>query len=104
MCSRMARSRPRFGSRTATGTYPSRSPAACEAALILRTASRDLVRIAIGPRRKQRHQHDLEIKHHRPMIDVVKIVLDPPHHLVDGGGFPAQTVHLRPAGDAGLDV
>src|SRR3954468_11715657 len=51
-------------------------------------------------RRGDRHQEDLEVEREGPVLDVVVVPLDP----VAQGGLPAEPVHLRPSGDAGLDA
>src|SRR5262245_15919538 len=49
---------------------------------------------------QERQPHDLEVELHRPVFDVIQVVLDA---LLDGGVAPP-AVDLRPAGDAGLDL
>src|SRR5215203_1518329 len=49
--------------------------------------------------RDERQQQNLEIEPERPVLDVVVVPLDP----VREGCLAAQAVHLRPAGDTGLD-
>src|SRR5688572_12556986 len=44
--------------------------------------------------------HDLDVERHRPVLDVVEVVLDA---LLERG-VAAPAVHLRPAGDAGLHL
>src|SRR6267142_1782776 len=44
--------------------------------------------------------HDLQIEPHRPVLDVIQVVLDP---LFDRR-VAAPAVHLRPAGDARLHL
>src|SRR5688572_3057764 len=49
---------------------------------------------------EERQPHDLEIEAHGPVFDVIEVVLDP---FLDRGVAPP-AVHLRPAGDARLDL
>jgi hypothetical protein len=49
---------------------------------------------------KDRKENDLEIKPHRPVLDVLKVVLNPAFHFVQSVGFSAAAVDLRPACDA----
>src|SRR5690606_30248671 len=59
------------------------------------------------PRVEQRyggHRQDVQVEHHRPVLDVVEVVLDPALDLLRCVGFPAPAVDLRPAGDARLDL
>src|SRR5690606_15258885 len=51
-----------------------------------------------------RHDQDVEVEQYRPVLDIIEVVVDPLHDLVDGVGLAAPAVDLRPAGDAGLDA
>lgn len=51
---------------------------------------------------KDREENDLEIQPERPVLDVLKIVLNSALHLIQGVGFAAAAVDLSPAGDAGF--
>src|SRR5437762_1458899 len=62
--------------------------------------TRFLVGMLVEEPAQQRQPHDLQIEPHRPVLDVVEVVLDP---LLDRG-VAAPAVHLRPAGDAGLHL
>ncbi len=48
---------------------------------------------------QHRAQCNFQIEPYRPMLDVIQIVFDAPIQV----GVSAPTVHLSPAGDAGLD-
>src|SRR5262245_44788271 len=52
--------------------------------------------------RAERLEDDVEVEPHRPVVDVVEIVLDALADLVDRVGLATPAVDLRPAGDAGL--
>jgi hypothetical protein len=39
-----------------------------------------------------------------PIVNVPKVVLNPLFHQVDFCCFSTEAIHLRPPGDAGLDV
>src|SRR5256885_8070771 len=56
------------------------------------------------PPGKHRPQQYPQVEPHRPVVDVVEVVLDARAHLVVGVGLAAEAVHLRPAGDAGQHV
>src|ERR1700733_2192377 len=60
--------------------------------------------VGMSLRRKDRHRHDLDVESQGPIVDVIKIMLDPAAHFFVGGDFTAQAANLRPAGDARLDV
>src|SRR3954453_8700870 len=47
---------------------------------------------------------DFDVEGEAPVADVPEIVLHPPPHQIDFGRLTAKAVHLRPAGNAGLDV
>src|SRR5678810_591738 len=47
---------------------------------------------------------DAQIETDRPVAQVLEVVLDPGAHLLDRVGLAAVSVHLGPAGDAGLDL
>src|SRR5215218_3826746 len=68
------------------------------------TASGDLRATSLGvvasEQRRDRHQDDLQVEPERPVLDVVVVPLDP----VVERGLPAQPLHLRPAGQTGLDA
>ena len=66
------------------------------AELMLTTSSRH----ACGRTLDEREPHDLQIEAHRPVLDVVQVVLDA---LLERR-VAAPAVHLRPAGDAGLHL
>src|SRR3954470_24469993 len=58
-----------------------------------------------GPgERERRHRQDVEVEQHRPVLDVVKVMLDARLNLLLAVGLAAPAVDLRPAGDAGLDA
>ena len=61
---------------------------------------------AFSPReqRERRLEQDVEVEQHRPVVDVVEVVLDALLDLLGGVGLAAPAVDLRPAGDAGLDL
>src|SRR5262245_44561993 len=62
------------------------------------------VSVAVGENQANRTQNDLEVKPQRPVPQVIQIVRNPATHLLQGVGFPAETIHLGPAGDAGPDL
>ena len=49
---------------------------------------------------ERRHKQDLDIKQHRPVFDIIEIVV----HTGADGCISAQTVDLRPAGKPGTRV
>src|SRR4051812_991653 len=60
--------------------------------------TRFLVGMLVEEPAQQRQPHDFQVEPHRPVLDVIQVVLDP---LLDRG-VAAPAVHLRPAGDARL--
>ena len=60
--------------------------------------------LVLGHQRERRLEQDVEVEQHRPVLDVVEIVLDAALDLVLGVGLAAPAIDLRPAGDAGLDL
>src|ERR1051325_2873008 len=70
---------------------------------IAQPAMQSSVRV-LGPEQRDRGPHqDVEVEQHRPVLDVVEVVLDAVLHLLGAGELAAPAVDLRPAGDAGLD-
>src|SRR3954451_19938227 len=45
---------------------------------------------------------DPQIEPYGPFLDISKVMLDPALHLIERLGLAAETVHLRPSGDARL--
>src|SRR5436309_1805451 len=58
------------------------------------------VRARVAEHAGEGQQDDLDVERYRPVPDVVEVVLD----AAVERRVAAQSVHLRPAGDAGLDV
>src|SRR5262249_37118943 len=59
-----------------------------------------LVGILVEEPAEQRQPHDFQVEAHRPVLDVIQVVLDA---LLDRG-VAAPAVDLRPAGDPGLHL
>src|SRR6185312_7092358 len=60
--------------------------------------------IAPGHQRQRRLEQDVQIEQHRPVLDIVEIELDALLDFLFAIDLAAPAVHLRPAGDAGLDA
>jgi hypothetical protein len=60
------------------------------------------VRICLS--RADCHEYDLYIQYERPVVDVVKVMLEASFHFFDRIRLPAIAVDLGPASDAGLDI
>src|SRR5688572_33381565 len=66
-----------------------------------RSCSRDTLHGArVAEHTNEREEQDLQIEAHRPVLDVIEVVLDP---ALERGVAP-EAVHLRPSGDPGLHV
>src|SRR5688500_10748768 len=62
----------------------------------IRTRNRSSVRVPLEEPLQNGEPHDLHVERHRPVLDVVEVVLDP---LLDRGVAPP-AIDLRPAGQA----
>src|ERR1044072_250656 len=65
-----------------------------------RLAAARLLDVVAPEQRRDRHQDDLHVEQQRPVLDVVVVPLD----AVLERRLAAQALHLRPAGEAGLDA
>src|SRR5215207_8815748 len=66
----------------------------------LRATSHPLLDVVAPQQSRDRHQDDLQVEPQRPVLDVVVVPLD----AVVERRLPAQSLHLRPPGQAGLDA
>src|SRR4051812_40018990 len=81
-----------------------RSRISCRGLVFGAVATGRIVRSAMSirlraPQSEQRHQDDIEIETHRPVLDVVEIVLDAHVHLPELVRLAAPAADLRPSGD-----
>src|SRR5882672_10260863 len=76
------------------------SAAAALGAPAPRAGRRRSVRMFMKEASQEREPHDLQVEPHRPVLDVVQVVLDP----LFNRRVPAPAVDLRPARDAGLHL
>src|SRR5690606_5124002 len=60
--------------------------------------------LILGDQRHRRHNEDVEIQKDRPVLDIIEVVIDPLHDLVDRVSLPAPAIDLGPAGNARLDA
>src|SRR5690242_5842170 len=68
------------------------------------TALTHSICVPVSPSRECSPDQDLQIQPRRPVVDVVEVILDPLLHLLVRLSLAPETVDLRPAGDAGLDI
>jgi hypothetical protein len=63
-----------------------------------------LISIPIHLSGKQGHDHDFQIEKKRPVVDIVKIILNTASHLLESIRVSTVSIGLRPTRDTGLDV
>src|SRR5258706_150375 len=88
---------------TAMPIAPARHSARSAGVASTRGSTR-LVCIAPAEDDEYRPPDDFQVEREGPVAQVVEVVLDAPLHLVHAVGLAAETVHLRPPGDAGTDL
>src|SRR5258706_9071902 len=88
---------------TAMPIAPARHSARSAGVASTRGSTR-LVCIAPAEDDEYRPPDDFQVEREGPVAQVVEVVLDAPLHLVHAVGLAAETVHLRPPGDAGTGL